>query len=132
MTVSVPPAKADKFRTLVVNVVEEGGCSADQLRSLIGKLESLRPAVEIAPLYIRSLQAKLKPLLKGRWRGSRFVPLSQRGRADLAWWTDTLSPSGPLSAPLRRSVPDICIMADASGVAGWGGHSSLGGFCQGN
>ena len=132
MSVSVPPAKTDKFRTLVVNVVEDGGCSADQLRSLIGKLESLRPAVEIAPLYIRSLQAKLKPLLKGRWRGSRFVPLSQGGRADLAWWTDTLSPSGPLSAPLRRSVPDICIMADASGVAGWGGHSSLGGFCQGS
>ena len=130
MTISVPRDKAEKYRVIVAETIAGGGCSADQLRSLVGKLESLKHAVPIAPLHFRALQASFRPLLRGRWRGKKFVPLNSASRADLEWWMAALLPAGPLSAPLRRGLATVEIMADASGTHGWGGHSSLGGFCQ--
>ena len=130
MTISVPRDKAEKYRVIVAETIAGGGCSADQLRSLVGKLESLKHAVPIAPLHFRALQASFRPLLRGRWRGKKFVPLNSASRADLEWWMVALLPAGPLSAPLRRSLATVEIMADASGTHGWGGHSNLGGFCQ--
>ena len=47
----------------------------------------------------------------------------------MQWWVE-LSPSRS-TAPLRRDIPLVQMSADAAGLAGWGGHSSRGQFCQG-
>ena len=130
MTISVPELKVTKIIGLVSGFLDRDGLTVDELQSLVGRLESVRPAVELAPLHYRSLQCLLRPFLRSEVSGSIFLPLSQGARADLRWWAE-LSPSRS-TAPLRRDIPSVQMSADASGLVGWGGHSSRGQFCQGN
>ena len=56
------------------------------LHSLVGRLESVRPAVAEAPLHYRHLQRLLRPHLKRRSdRVDIFLPLSQGAEEDLLW-----------------------------------------------
>ena len=129
MTLSLPENKIEKIVSLAKRYMDEGACSADQLRSLIGTLESVRPAVELAPLHYRSLQKLLRPLQRGKWFGSQTVQLTPSSLLDLAWWRRLSLASA--TAPLKRGSFTMNIKADAAGNFGWGGHSSRGEFCQG-
>ena len=128
MTISVPDAKVVKVVGLALCFLEEGGLSVKQLQSLIGRLESLRPAVALAPLHYRGLQGLLKPFLQKQDSEELFLPLSQAARRDLLWWGKLSRETS--TAPLRRESHSLQLSADAAG-SGWGGHSSRGGFCQG-
>ena len=131
MTVSLPHVKVSKIVDLASRFLDNGGLTADELRSFLGRLESVRPVVEQAPLNYRSVQYLLRPLRRGHWRGQRFLPLTPDTRRDLEWWRSVFPTSIHLSAPLRRGSWTVDIMADASGNYGWGGHSSRGEHCQG-
>ena len=131
MEISLPQDKVVKIVGLASDFLNRGGCTADELRSFLGRLESVRPVVQVAALHYRHLQYVLRPLRKGPWRGRRFLPLSQLTREELLWWKNVFPTPPFLSAPLRRGQCSVGIMADASGNFGWGGHSSRGQFCQG-
>ena len=127
MTISVPDAKVAKVVGLALCFLEEGGLSVKQLQSLIGRLESLRPAVALAPLHYRGLQGLLKPFLQKQDSELLFLPLSQAARRDLLWWGKLSRATS--TAPLRRESHSLQLSADAAG-SGWGGHSSRGDFVR--
>ena len=127
-TVSLPVAKVQAIREKVSFYLDNGGLTADQLRSLLGTLESTRLAVELGPLHYRSLQAQM-PRGSGRsWRGRSFISLSPSSRQDLEWWRDNMSSLAV--APLSRGSPNLYLNSDASGSWGWGGHSDRGEYVQ--
>ena len=126
MTISLPQKKIAALTNQATSILERGGCSADELRSFIGKIEGTRPAVELAALHYRHLQVLLPPA--SRWRGHKHLHLTKQARMDLRWWRDSLSNNA--TAPLRRGSFDLDLVTDASGRWGWGGHSHRG-FAQG-
>ena len=129
MSVSLPEEKLVKLVSRCSAILSRNGCSADELRSLVGTLESVRPAVATAALHYRFLQYLLRPLLRGPWLGSKLVLLSPGARQDLLWWKKlTLS---ACQSPMDRGSYTVDIATDASGNFGWGGHSSRGSFAQG-
>ena len=131
MTISLPTLKKARIVDLATRFLGDNGLTANELRSFLGVLESVRPVVEVAPLHYRSLQRMLRPLRKGPWRGQKFLFLTPETRLELEWWAK-IFPTPPFqSAPLQRGSPTVEMMADASGIHGWGGHSSRGEFCQG-
>ena len=127
MTISLPQKKVDEMVKLAATFLDRGECLARELRSFIGKAEGARPAVEQAALHYRSLQVLL-PSPK-HWRGERRLRLTPGASEDLHWWRDSM-PTHSV-APMRRGQPTLDLNTDASGVAGWGGHSSRG-FVQGS
>ena len=129
MTLSLPEDKIVKIVSLAGDFLARDIISADQLRSFIGRLESVRPAVQVAALHYRSLQQMLRPLQRGKWQGSLLLHLTPGARTDLVWWRRLSLASS--TAPLKRGVFTLNIKADASGNYGWGGHSSRGEFAQG-
>ena len=91
-----------KIVTLASGFLDEDGLSVDSLHSFLGRLESVRPAVELAPLHYRSLQLLVRPFLRKPKVGQIFLSLSQGARSDLQWWIDfSLSRS---TAPLTLSA----------------------------
>ena len=109
--------------------MDKDNCSADELRSLLGRLESTRAAVSTAALHYRFLQQMLKPLQRGPWLGSKLLSLTPGAKQDLCWWKH-LSPTRS-TAPMDRGSFTVDIATDASGTFGWGGHSSRGSLAQG-
>ena len=120
MTIALPSLKVEKIITLATAFLEQGGFTADELRSFLGRLESVRPVVEQAALNYRSFQYALRPLRKGRWRGRKFIPLTRDTRRDLIWWCTVFPNPVHIIAPLNRGVCTVEFMADASGTHGWG------------
>ena len=130
MTISLPEEKVAKITGLVSAYLDRGGLTVLELQSLVGRLESVRPAVELAALHYRALQRMLRPYLKLEKSGkSFFLTLSQGARRDLLWWKNLSMLNS--SAALRKEPPSVQMAADAAGLTGWGGHSSRGEFCQG-
>ena len=131
MEISLPTVKKQRIIDQSQSFLDNGGCTADQLRSFLGRLESVRAVTAQAPLHYRALQYLLQPLRKGSWNGRRFIPLTRAARLDLEWWVHVFPLRQHQVSPLRRREVTITIKADASGNFGWGGHSSRGEFCQG-
>ena len=124
MTVSVPRDKVVKLCDLAEGFVLKGGCTADELRSFLGRAESVRPAAELAPLHYRDLQ-DLMPRRRS-WNGRAFLPLTQGAKDDLHWWISGF-PS-QCTSPLQRGPATLEMSTDASSRWGWGGTSSRGSF----
>lgn len=131
MEISLPRDKTQKIIDQSQSFLAMGGCTADQLRSFLGRLESVRAVTVLAPLHYRALQYLLQPLRKGSWRGQKFIPLTRAARLDLEWWVHVFPLDQHQVSPLCRREITLTIKADASGNFGWGGHSSRGEFCQG-
>ena len=131
MEISLPSDKMQKIVDQSLSFLAQGGCTADQLRSFLGRLESVRAVTAQAPLHYRALQYLLQPLRKGSWRGQRFIPLPRAARQDLEWWVHVFPLKQHQFSPLTLREVSLTIKADASGNFGWGGHSSRGEFCQG-
>ena len=131
MEISLPSVKRQKIVDQSQSFLAMGGCTADQLRSFLGRLESVRAVTAQAPLHYRALQYLLQPLRKGSWRGQRFIPLTRASRMDLEWWVHVFPLEQHQVSTLCRRDITLTIKADASGNFGWGGHSSRGEFCQG-
>ena len=126
MTVTLPRKKMEQIAGLAADFLDRGECTARELRSFVGRVEGARPAVEQAALHYRSLQVLLPPAVS--WHGGCRLRLTRGATEDLQWWRDSLP--AHLVAPMRRGQPTLDLFTDASGVMGWGGHSSRG-FAQG-
>ena len=118
-TVTLPAEKVEKLGSLAREFLQKDGCTAEELRSFIGRAESTRTAVEVAPLHYRFLQELLPPAQP--WHGQRFLPLTRQTRLELQWWSENLRSNA--SSPLRRGPFTLQLSTDASSELGWGGHS---------
>ena len=56
MEISLPTKKVEKIVSMATNFLANNGCTANELRSFLGTLESVRPVVEVASLHYRHLQ----------------------------------------------------------------------------
>ena len=118
MEISLPSDKRQKIIEQSQSFLDKGGCTADQLRSFLGRLESVRAVTAQAPLHYRALQYLLQPLRKGSWRGQRFIPLTREARMDLEWWVQVFPLEQHQTSPLCRGDVTLTVKADASGNYG--------------
>ena len=132
MEISLPTKKVDKIVSLATAFLANNGCTANELRSFLGTLESIRPVVEVAPLHYRFLQYVLRPLRKGPWRGRKFLPLSQETEQELMWWKEVFPTPPYLAAPLTRGQCSVVLKADASGNFGLGVTQAAVSFTKGS
>ena len=63
--------------------------------------------------------------------GARFLVLDAAAREDLRWWSTSFNSMGNTVTPLRSPAATRMFKTDASGLVGWGGHSSEGRYAQG-
>ena len=123
MTISLPEEKKCRIISLATRFLDGNGLTANELRSFLGVLESVRPVVEIVPLYFCSLQCMLRPLRKGPWRGHK-VPHQSKGDTCGTTGSQEHDETGGTCPPVPGK-PDGCILSPSS--TGWGvpgpGHS---------
>ena len=124
MTVELPEKKVTDIENRATKIRSRGGCSLQEWKSFIGKLEATRSAVITAPLHFRHLQALIPRGRNGEKNRNRFIPLTKDADRDLAWWIAHMRKH--TSSSLSRQPCDLTIRTDASGLWGWGGHSSRG------
>ena len=131
MTVSLPQAKTSKIAERAAGLLSSGSATAGEMRSFLGTLESTRLAAACAPLHYRGLQYQMPRHRRGRPFPCRTV-ISFRGaaRADLDWWARAF-PTLHTSSRLLARPTTLEVWTDASGLVGWGGHSSRGQQVQG-
>lgn len=121
MTVAIPQTKRDKIGKLIREIRRRGLASTRAMASLIGKLEALRPAFQMAPLYLRELQ---------RWQiinheNNVLAPLSNHKRQlplsvleALRFWEKLLPHIHPREIIVYRGQI-LRVTSDAS-LSGWG------------
>ena len=124
MMISLLAEKANKILDCRRHLLVSQSITLRNLASLIGLLESSRPAIWRAPLLFRHLQSDL---IRGLQMNQEFydalITLSSSARVELAWWLKhTLNTN---SSPAHLPPPDMIITTDAS-KKGWGAvHQSL-------
>ena len=124
MMLSLPAEKTDKILDCCRRLLVSQSITLRNLASLMGLLESSRPAILRAPLHFRHLQSDLIRGLKMNQESyDAFIALSPSARVELAWWLKhTLNANG---RPVHLPPPDIIITTDAS-KKGWGAaHQSF-------
>ena len=123
MTVALPDNKIQDLEDRAAQILEQGGCTLKGWQSFLGKLEATRPAISIAALHFRFLQA-LMPRRKATVGKNDFIALNEKARGDLIWWKESMRHFAV--SPLSRGPFSLTIRTDASGLWGWGGHSARG------
>lgn len=124
MMLSLPAEKTAKILDCCRRFLVSQSITLRNLASLIGLLESSRPAIWRAPLHFRHLQSDLiRGLHMNQESYDAVIALSPSARAELAWWLKhTLNANG---SPAHLPPPDMTITTDAS-RKGWGAvHQSF-------
>ena len=124
MKISLPAEKANKILYCCRRLLDSQSITLRNLASLLGLLESSRPAIWRAPLHFRHLQSDLiRGLQMNQKSYDALIALSPSARVELAWWLKhTLNANG---SPVHLPPPDMIITTDAS-KKGWGAvHQSL-------
>lgn len=124
MMLSLPAEKTAKILDCCRRFLVSQSITLRNLASLIGLLESSRPAIWRAPLHFRHLQSDLiRGLQMNQESYDAVIALSPSARAELAWWLKhTLNANG---SPVHLPPPDMTITTDAS-RKGWGAvHQSF-------
>ena len=67
----------------------------------------------------------MQALIQGKEDDKEFIKFNEKTKIDLQWWIDFARKhsTSPLQAP---KLAKLNIKTDASGDAGWGGHSRKG------
>lgn len=92
--------------------------SARQLASVLGTLESCRPAIWQAPLHFRYLQIRLIQALHASDQNFNVtIALDYNSLDDLHWWVSNINSVN--GSPIRPPAPTLFITTDAS-KTGWG------------
>lgn len=122
MELKLPGSKIKKLRSEVSKLVNtQTTPSAREVSRLLGKLNSMSPAVPPGPLFCRSLQQDLSRALElGNQSYDSPCRISQPARTDLVWWRDQLTVWNGKSLVLRSVQRTI--ESDAS-LIGWGATS---------
>ena len=124
MMISLLAKKANKILDCCRRLLVSQSITLRNLASLLGLLESSRPAIWRAPLHFRHLQSDLiRGLQMNQESYDASIALSPSARAELAWWLKhTLNANG---SPVHLPLPDMIITTDTS-KKGWGAvHQSL-------
>ena len=116
MTLSLPPEKLKRTRTLCQQILTAEGVFLRTLAQLLGVLEFHRPAVWRAPLNsFRQLQAQLiRDLQKSKYKNENKTHLTNTTKTEIKWWLMNLR---------EINGNDIIIFTDASKI-GWGAVSN--------
>ena len=92
--------------------------SARQIASLLGTLESCRPAIWQAPLHFRYLQIRMiQALHVNNQNFDVFITLDHNSLEELRWWVSNINFVN--GSPIRPPAPTLFITTDAS-KTGWG------------
>ena len=121
MTVKVTPEKAAKIKQKCKLLHGTANPSIRQVAKVIGTLVSACQGVKHGPLYFRQLKnEKIVALKNHKGNFDAKMTISEKGRADLAWWITHIDES---DKPVALPAPDIILESDAS-LSGWGGYNT--------
>ena len=121
MTVKVTPEKAAKIKQKCKLLHGKANPSIRQVAKVIGTLVSACQGVKHGPLYFRQLEnEKIVALKNHKGNFDAKMTISEKGRADLAWWITHIDES---DKPVALPAPDIILESDAS-LSGWGGYNT--------
>ena len=101
MTISCPQRKVEKLQLFCKSAHTSGSISVVELESLIGTMESVKPAVPLTNLHLRSLQKQLIFSKHGDRIPSKVIILSQSSLEELEWWISPTGFAANCSAPIR-------------------------------
>ena len=120
-TVNGPETPRGEIRKIIQeahHLLSLNSPSAQQLSQLLGKLNATTPALQMAPLFCRSLQVCLKQALSANQQNYQtMVQLSPQAREDLQWWELHLTSWNGRS--LITQAASMTVTSDAS-LQGWG------------
>ena len=101
MRISCPQRKVEKLQLLCKSAHSSGFISVVELESLVGTMESVKPAVPLTNLHLRSLQKQLIFSKHGERIPSKVIFLSQSSLEELEWWIALTGFAANCSAPIR-------------------------------
>ena len=118
MELKLPGEKIKKIRTEARHLLATPNAPARSLAQLLGKLNATSPALQMAPLFCRSLQMCLRQTLSANSQDYQStITLSPQEIEDLQWWEHHLTSWNGRSLISPASM--IVIDSDAS-LQGWG------------
>ena len=124
LIIALPVTKVQKIMECCQNLTTPPTVILRSVASLIGLLESCRPAIWRSPLHFRHLQMDLiEGLQMNQGCYDSRIALSRGSKKELDWWLEN-TPSIN-NSPVHLPPPDLVITTDAS-KKGWGAvHQSL-------
>ena len=118
MVLKLPGEKIRKIRAEARHLLAAPTVQARSLAQFLGKLNATSPALQMAPLFCRSLQISLRQSLADNSQDYQStVKLSPQAVEDLQWWEQHLTSWNGRS--LISPASTIVIDLDAS-LQGWG------------
>ena len=112
-TLSLPQEKVVKVRSLCMKATVTPTMSARQIASLLGTLESCRPAIWQGPLHFRYLQIRMiQALHVNNQNFDVFITLDHNSLEELRWWVSNINFVN--GSPIRPPAPTLFITTDAS------------------
>ena len=128
----LPQDHREKISARTKQMLDRDGSTPEELRSLLGTLESVRIMTILAVINYRGLQYMLPhqgPL--GIFKAKTWLNFDKAAKTDLRWWANSLDSVAHNSAFLKPSPTTLEVLTDASGLVGWGGHCFWGQQVQG-
>ena len=115
---SLPQEKVAKVKFLCLKTKVSRTIPARQIASVLGTLESCRPAIWQAPLHFRYLQIRMiQALHSSNENFDVLITLDHNSLAELHWWVSNITSVNGSS--IRPPAPTLFITTDAS-KTGWG------------
>ena len=101
MTISCPQRKVIKLQSLCSEAFSSASVTVLKLEVIIGTMESVKPAVPLTNLYLRSLQKQLIASKHHDRNPNEIIFLSQTSMDELKWWISPMGFAANCSAPIR-------------------------------
>ena len=102
-------------------MLDRGGCMAEELRSLLGTLESVRIKTILEAINYRGAQCMLPRQVRLRiFKAKAWLNYGKAAKADLKWWAHSLDAVDRNSASFKPCLTTLEVWTDASGLVGWG------------
>ena len=101
MTISCPKSKVNRLQTLCSEAFSSASVTVLKLEKILGTMESVKPAVPLTNLHLRSLQRQLIDSKRPNRNPNGIIILSQKSMDDLSWWISPRGFAANCSAPIR-------------------------------
>ena len=117
---SLPQEKVAKVKSLCLKAKVSRTIPARQIASVLGTLESCRPAIWQAPLHFRYLQIRMiQALHSSNQNFDVLITLDHNSLEELHWWVSNITSVNGSPERLEVPAPTLFITTDAS-KTGWG------------
>ena len=115
---SLPQEKVAKVTSLCLKAKVTRTMPARQIASVLGTLESCRPAIWQAPLHFRHSQIRMiQALHASNQNFDLIITLDHDSLEELHWWVSNINSVN--GSPIRSPAPTLFITTDAF-MTGWG------------